>query len=115
MEWLLHRFHWEARMDQEGWRYFLALCLAAQDEKTLSELLDLLLTPEEKVSLEMRCLVIKALLEQKKPQRQISEDLKVSIAKITRGSNELKRISPRLKEYLRKHLLGFASRDVPRK
>lgn len=96
-------------MDQKGWRYFLALCSAAEDEKMLSELLDLMLTHEEKASLAMRCLVIKALLEQKKAQRQISEDLKVSIAKITRGSNELKRISPKLKEYLRRHLLGTAT------
>ena len=41
--------------------------------------------------METRCLIIKALLEKKAPQRQIAEELNVSIAKITRGSNELKR------------------------
>jgi TrpR family trp operon transcriptional repressor len=55
--------------------------------------------------LEMRCLIIKALLDQKNPQREIAENLKVSIAKITRGSNELKRISPQLKAYLEMILL----------
>lgn len=91
-------------MNQKGWRSFLELCLAAKDEKILSELFDLLLTPEEKSSLETRCLIIKALLEQKKTQRQMSEYLNVSIAKITRGSNELKRISPKLKQFLQETL-----------
>lgn len=92
-------------MNQKGWHYFLKLCLATRDEKILSELFDLFLTHEEKSSLETRCLIVKALLDQKKPQRQISEDFNVSIAKITRGSNELKRISPKLIQYLHDNLL----------
>lgn len=92
-------------MNHKGWRCFLELCLGAKDEETLSELFDLLLTPEEKSSLETRCLIVEALLDQKKTQRQISEDLQVSIAKITRGSNELKRISPKLRQYLLHHKL----------
>ncbi len=92
-------------MNQEGWHCFLNLCSLAKDEKILSEVLDLLLTPEEKSSIETRCLIIKALLTAEKPQRQISEDLHVSIAKITRGSNELKRISEKLLRYLQNILL----------
>ena len=92
-------------MSQDGWQLFLKLCLSAKDEKILSELLTLFLTPEEQESLKARCLIIQALLEKKNPQRQISEDLKVSIAKITRGSNELKRISPELLNFLREYLL----------
>jgi TrpR family trp operon transcriptional repressor len=92
-------------MQLRGWQHLLNLCQKAEDEKLLSELFDLLLTPEEKKSLEMRCLIIKALLDQKNPQREIAENLKVSIAKITRGSNELKRISPQLKAYLEMILL----------
>ena len=91
-------------MNQMGWRYFLDLCLAAGDEQRLSELFDLLLKHEEKSGMETRCLIVKALLEQEKPQRQISDELHVSIAKITRGSNELKRISPQLKQYLQQRL-----------
>jgi TrpR family trp operon transcriptional repressor len=91
-------------MKQDGWRCFLNLCKAAKDEKTLTSLFDLLLTHEEKESLETRCLIIKALLDQEIPQRQISEALNVSIAKITRGSNELKRTSPKLKTFLKEHL-----------
>lgn len=92
-------------MSQNGWQLFLKLCQSAKDEKILSELMTLFLTPEEQESLKTRCLIIQALLEHKSPQRQISEDLKVSIAKITRGSNELKRISPELLNFLRKYLL----------
>lgn len=92
-------------MNQKGWRQFLTLCTSTKDEKLLSELFDLLLTPEEKSSLETRCLIIKGLLENKLPQRQLSDTLSVSIAKITRGSNELKRISPKLKQYLNDYLV----------
>jgi len=93
-------------MSQKGWRYFLDLCLAAKNDKILSELFELFLTPEEKSSIEARCLIVKALLEQKKTQRQMSEDLNVSIAKITRGSNELKRISQKLSQFLQEELLS---------
>jgi TrpR family trp operon transcriptional repressor len=93
-------------MTQKGWHYFLKCCLAAENDKELSELLNLFLTHEEKSSIETRCLIIKALLEKKNTQRDMANDLHVSIAKITRGSNELKRISPRLWDYLQKHLLS---------
>jgi TrpR family trp operon transcriptional repressor len=91
-------------MNTKGWRCFLDLCLATKDEKMLSELFDLLLTHEEKSSIETRCLIVKALLDQKAPQRQISDTLNVSIAKITRGSNELKRISAKLKNHLKEYV-----------
>ncbi len=52
----------------------------------------------------MRYLIIKELLQKKKPQRQIAKDLNVSIAKITRGSNELKRMHPKLLQFLKKNL-----------
>jgi TrpR family transcriptional regulator, trp operon repressor len=87
-------------MNEDGWRCFLNWCSATQDKDLLTELFDCLLTPEEKESIETRCLIVQALLDQEKPQRKISEDLKVSIAKITRGSNQLKRISAKLKTYL---------------
>ena len=87
-------------INKQGWRCFLMLCQEAQQEEMLSELLELLLTHEEKASVETRCLIIQALLQQESPQREISEQLQVSIAKITRGSNELKRISPKLRQFL---------------
>jgi len=74
--------------------------MAAKNEAMLSEVLDCILTPEERDSVELRCLIIKALLEGSKPQRQIADELKVSIATITRGSNQLKRISSDLRQFL---------------
>ncbi|HBI22601.1 MAG TPA: trp operon repressor [Legionella sp.] len=91
-------------MNQHGWQYFLELCVAAEDVTLVSELFDLLFTHEERAGMETRCLIVKELLAQEKTQRQMAHDLQVSIAKITRGSNELKNISPKLKAYLQKHL-----------
>ena len=70
----------------------------------LSLLLDLFLTPEEKTDLIRRFLIIKELFRNEKTQRQIAHDLHVSIAKITRGSNELKRTNRKLLSYLQEKL-----------
>jgi TrpR family trp operon transcriptional repressor len=90
--------------EHDGWHCFLELCLAAKDEKTIASLFDLFFTAEEKASLSTRCLIVKDLLAQNKTQRQIAQDLHVSIAKITRGSNELKRTPDQLKEFLQEKL-----------
>jgi len=92
-------------MNQAGWRSFIKLCLASKNEKMLSSLLDLFLTQEEKESLALRCLIVLELLKQEKTQRDMAEDLHVSIAKITRGSNELKRMPPKLIEFLKEKLM----------
>jgi TrpR family trp operon transcriptional repressor len=91
-------------VNKDGWRYFLTLCMGTKNEAVLTELFELLFTPEEKTGMETRCLIVKNLLDKQKNQRQISADLNVSIAKITRGSNELKKRSPELLRYLQDHL-----------
>lgn len=91
-------------MNEKGWRHFVKLCLATKNEKTLSLLFDLLLTPEEKESLALRCLIIEELIKQQKTQRDMASDLQVSIAKITRGSNELKRMPAKLIEFLKENM-----------
>lgn len=78
--------------------------ISLEDKKNLKLLLDLFLTPEEKKDLGLRYLIVKDLLEGKKTQRAIAEELQVSIAKITRGSNELKRVSPKLLAYLKEKI-----------
>lgn len=83
---------------------FIDLCQSVKDPQLTAELFDLFFTPEEKEDFSNRYLIIQALLQQDKPQRQIAKDLHVSIAKITRGSNELKRISPALLAYLHHYL-----------
>jgi TrpR family transcriptional regulator, trp operon repressor len=92
-------------MNPTGWRNFINLCLATQDEKTLSSLLDLFLTQEEKESIALRCLIVEELLKQEKTQRDMAGYLHVSIAKITRGSNELKRMPAKLITFLKTTLL----------
>lgn len=85
---------------------FIEMCLSAKDERMLMDLLDLFFTIEEKKDLAMRYLIIKELLLEEKTQREIAKDLGVSIAKITRGSNELKRTNSKLLNYLRGKMLG---------
>ena len=53
----------------------------------------------------MRYSIIHELIKQEKTQREIAKELNVSIAKISRGSNELKRIDKKLLTYLKEKLL----------
>ncbi len=91
---------------QKGLDDFIDLLLSSKDKKTCLSLLDLFLTAEEKTDLEMRFFIVKELLKEEKTQRQIAKDLHVSIAKITRGSNELKRTKHPLLAYLKEKLLA---------
>ena len=87
-------------LHKKGWQEFLKLCTKIESPKELGELLDLFLTIEEKETLASRYIIVKALCEGDLTQREIAETNKVSIAQITRGSNALKIISPRLKALL---------------
>ncbi len=78
------------KYDEEGWWMFLDLCLTTKNPARLEELLNLFLTIEEKEHLSSRMQIIKALLDEKLSQREISDKLQVSISQITRGSNALK-------------------------
>lgn len=91
-------------INQLAWRSFIKLCLETKNDKMLSSLFDLLLTQEERENIALRCLIVMDLLKQEKTQRNMAEDLHVSIAKITRGSNELKRMPPKLIEFLKNNL-----------
>lgn len=86
--------------NSQGWQQFLTLCMSAESEQQLSELLGLLLTLEERDALSMRALLIKELLKGEKTQREIAQNLHISIAKITRGSNALKIVSDDLKKHI---------------
>ena len=85
---------------EAGWQKFLYLCQQCENTMQLTELLDLLFTLEEKEQLAMRVLLIEELLDGKKTQRQMAHDLGLSVAKITRGSNALKIISSKLRDFL---------------
>lgn len=90
-------------LQQPGWRRFLTQCLAMKTEQELTQFFELFLTEEEKEALATRALIIDALREAKHTQREIAKTLQVSISKITRGSNMLKRISP---SFLQKLTMG---------
>lgn len=89
----------------QGWKDFLTLMRSTDSTEALSELCDLLFTFEEKGQIALRVELVKELLKGEKTQRQISQDLNISIAKITRGSNALKRVSDHLKAHIRKEVL----------
>jgi len=87
-----------------AWKSFLKLCLKTHDADELSKLLDCFLTHEEINAITDRFSIIKALLSGRQTQREMSEVLNVSIAKITRGSNAIKLIDPKLKLFLEKNI-----------
>jgi TrpR family trp operon transcriptional repressor len=81
----------------DGWRGFVKLCQKAKSEKELDELFWLFLTPEEREDIATRLLIVQELVKGEKTQREMARDLKVSIAKITRGSNFIKQMSKDLR------------------
>ncbi len=91
----------------QGWESFLKLCTKLNSAKEFDRFFDLFLTIEEKHLLASRTLIIKELLEESMPQREISKEHGVSIAQITRGSNALKRSDSSLKSFLQKNLLSW--------
>lgn len=90
----------------QEWEQFLELIHHAhRNKKLLVDILELIFTPEEKEQIASRLVLVKELLKGEKTQREISKEFSISIAKITRGSNNLKKISEGLKKYLVKELL----------
>lgn len=85
---------------EAGWRHFLTLCNELETTRELDDVMSLFLTLEEKKDITDRFLIVKQLLEGQKTQREIAQELRVSIAKITRGSNSLKTIGKNLRSFL---------------
>lgn len=85
---------------------FLELAELAKKEKVLKQFFALMFTPQEALQLEKRYALIEALIKDELPQREISKALSVSIAKITRGSNALKQVDPKLKMLLQQYFAG---------
>lgn len=85
---------------EDGWWRFLKLCTQAKTIEKLDVLFTVFLTIDERHDLAGRYLIVKELLSEEKPQRQIAQELKVSIAKITRGSNQLKMIDEKTRNFL---------------
>jgi len=90
--------------DDTAWRFFINICLRVKSAQEFEQFFDLFLTIEEKNLLASRLKIIQGLLQDELPQREMAKKYNVSIAQITRGSNALKRIDPKLEEFLRKLL-----------
>ncbi|MCB1081903.1 MAG: trp operon repressor [Chlamydiia bacterium] len=99
-------------MDKDGWRKFLELMAEESDLARLEELSRLLFTAEERDAISKRIRIIEELLKEEKTQREIAADFHLSIAKITRGSNALKEIGPKMKRVLKKKLIPFLKNKV---
>lgn len=91
-------------MPNDQWNQLTDLLFKQKDTKDLEKLLLILLAPEERESIGVRVDVLKALLEGAQSQREIASDLGVSIATITRGSNNLKSLNKANKQFLKKQL-----------
>lgn len=89
---------------QQGWEGFKQLCLALNQLPDPQEFFDLYLTPKERDDLANRFLIVQKLLENQLSQREMALELDVSIAKITRGSNELKSCSQALIEFINSNI-----------
>ncbi|MEM9243135.1 MAG: trp operon repressor [Pseudomonadota bacterium] len=82
-----------------GWASFLKLCHHSTSIKQCDAIFHLLFTAEERDQLADRVLLVRELLKGEKTQRQIAADLNISIAKITRGSNQLKETNEDVKQH----------------
>ncbi len=82
------------------WQDVVTFLQQGFEENRHEQVLDILLTPDEKETLTTRLNIFDALLQGKISQRQISQDLGVGIATITRGSHEVKRLSEEEKHQL---------------
>lgn len=94
--------------DPSEWQLFLDLLKQAMADNREEELLSVLLTLDEKNSLGLRVQIIKALLGNQLPQREIQQQLNTSAATITRGSNMLKTLEPALRDWIDQKLNGKA-------
>jgi TrpR family transcriptional regulator, trp operon repressor len=73
-----------------NWSGFIRLCLALKSDAQFEELFSIFLTRAEKEDIARRFAIVCELLKGEKTQREIAKQFKISIAKITRGSNALK-------------------------
>lgn len=90
---------------------FLDLCLKARENSRLQELFNLFLTIEEKEHLASRMQIIRALLDKKLSQREISDKMQVSISQITRGSNALKIVNNDLLKFIANHVREYKKNE----
>lgn len=90
---------------EDGWWLFLKLAQQCKSSQKLNELCQIFLTREERNDIGLRYKIIEELLKEQKPQREIAQELSVSISKVTRGSNCIKEMDGKLKKLLLEEML----------
>lgn len=92
--------------EENGWNKFIKLAATCSDVGKMDSLLKVFLTDEEQKAIATRLLIIEELFKQQLSQRDMANQLHVSIAKITRGSNFLKTLDDEMKAHLKESLLS---------
>lgn len=91
-------------MDEEGWWKLLELLVAVRDVREMDEMLHLFLTRSEREAIADRLSLVRELVCEEKPQRQIAEELGLSISKVTMGSKAVQIISSHLRDFLKERM-----------
>jgi TrpR family trp operon transcriptional repressor len=78
-------------MESNEWHALVERLSQAAHKGELNDLLQFLLTADEREALLVRAKIFDGLLHKSQSQRQLSQDIGVGIATITRGSKELQK------------------------
>ena len=92
----------KAQIGDPDWQKFLQFCSQIHSPQQFNSFFELFLTINEREELLARFKIVKELLKGEKTQREIAEEHAVSIAKITRGSNQLKTVDEEFKKFIKK-------------
>jgi len=92
-------------MNPKAWQQFIKITASLSPEG-LKLWMEVILTKAEQADIADRIRILKGLLEEALPQRELSERLQVSISKITRGSNALKNLSPNKLAWLKQIIMA---------
>lgn len=96
----------------KAWNDFLHFVKIALENNELDSFLALYLTDDEKNMLAVRHEILARLLKKEDTQRQIAKELQISISKVTRGSNALKKVSKQLQEFMLLNIKGKNNENI---